>query len=128
MYGLSHNGDIYDWDAVDSLVRLARNLNTLRLVMVIYAAYTYMVTDFANLFAILKPIWCVDIWMLSVFANLTYTFRAIFVRTEAQTIDPLWRDYTYQWSQCLPAFHDRHSSMGYLSTIHDDQTYTVYVS
>lgn len=62
---------LINWDAVNSLVRLARILNTLRLAMLTYAAYTYMVTDFTNLFAILKPTWCVDIPMLSLTEKLT---------------------------------------------------------
>ncbi|KAL1951485.1 hypothetical protein VTO73DRAFT_634 [Trametes versicolor] len=41
------------------LVFLLWILNTLRLAIVSYAAYTYMVTDFMNLFAILKPTWAV---------------------------------------------------------------------
>lgn len=35
-----------------------RILNTLRMAIVSNVAYTYMVTDFMNPFALLKPTWC----------------------------------------------------------------------
>ncbi|EIW64264.1 uncharacterized protein TRAVEDRAFT_41684 [Trametes versicolor FP-101664 SS1] len=45
--------------AMKILIFLLWILNTLRLAMVSYAAYTYMVTDFTNIFAILKPTWAI---------------------------------------------------------------------
>lgn len=55
---------------------LRRVLNTLRIAIVSNAAYTYMVTDFLNLLALLKPTWCV---FSQAPLNLRYKSESLFI-------------------------------------------------